>query len=85
MSDPLVSICMSAYNAEGHVAEALDSALAQTWDNLEIIIVDDGSTDETRAIIDRYAEQHDEVTAIHQRNQGHSAGMNRAYRRARGR
>ena len=79
MSDPLVSICMSAYNAEGHVAGALDSALAQTWDNLEIIIVDDGSTDETGLVVDRYDEQHDEVTAVHQENQGHSAGMNRAY------
>jgi glycosyltransferase involved in cell wall biosynthesis len=79
MSDPLVSICMSAYNAEAHVAEALDSALAQTWANQEIVIVNDGSTDETGAITDWYAEEHDEVTAVHQENQGHSAGMNRAY------
>jgi len=70
---------MSAYNADEYVADALDSALAQTWGNLEIIIVNDGSTDETGLIIDRYAEQHDKVTAIHQRNQGHSVGMSRAY------
>jgi len=79
MSDPLVSICMSAYDTEEYVADALDAALAQTWDNLEIITVDDGSTDETGAIIDLYAVQHDEVTAVHQKNQGHSVGMNRAY------
>jgi len=79
MSEPLVSICMSAYNVEAHVAEALDSALAQTWPELEIIIVNDGSTDETGTIIDRYAEVHDQVTAVHQENQGHSVGMNRAY------
>lgn len=79
MSKPLVSICMSAYNAEEHAAGALDAALAQTWDNLEIIIVNDGSTDGTGDIVDQYAEQYDEVTAVHQKNQGHSAGMNRAY------
>jgi glycosyltransferase involved in cell wall biosynthesis len=70
---------MSAYNTEAHVAEALDSALAQTWSALEIILVNDGSTDATGAIADQYAEEHSEVTVIHQENQGHSAGMNRAY------
>lgn len=70
---------MTAYNAGSYVAQALDSALAQTWANREIVIVNDGSTDETGAIIDRYAEEHDEVTAFHQENQGHSVGMNRAY------
>lgn len=75
---------MTSHNAEGYVAEALDSALAQTWTNREIVIVDDGSTDETRAIIDWYAEEHDEVTALHQENQGHSAGMNRAYAESKG-
>lgn len=70
---------MAAYNAEDFVAEALDAALAQTWPNLEIVIVNDGSTDKTRAIIDRYAEEHSEITAVHQENRGHSAGMNRAY------
>lgn len=79
MTDPLVSICMSAYNAEAHVAESLDSALAQTWPALEIILVNDGSTDATGAIADEYAEEHSEITVIHQENQGHSAGMNRAY------
>lgn len=77
MADPLVSICMSAYNTEEYIVEALDSALAQTWDSLEIIIVDDGSTDETGAIVDRYTEEYDAVTAVHQKNQRHSAGMNR--------
>jgi len=78
MPDPPVSTCMSAYNTEEYIVEALDSALAQTWDSLEIIIVDDGSTDETGAIIDRYAEGHGEVKVVHQKNKGHSAGMNRA-------
>ncbi|MCS3700192.1 glycosyltransferase involved in cell wall biosynthesis [Salinibacter ruber] len=79
MSDPLVSVCMTAYNAEDYVAEALDSALAQTWANLEIVIANDGSTDDTGATVDRYAREHRKVTAVHQENRGHSAGMNRAY------
>lgn len=70
---------MTAYNTEDYVGAALDAALAQTWSNREIVIVNDGSTDETGTIIDRYAEKHSEVMAIHQENQGHSAGVNRAY------
>mgnify|MGYP006278065181 CR=1 FL=1 len=79
MCDPLVSICMTAHNAGAQVAKALDCALAQTWDNLEIVIVNGDARDNTGVLIDRYAEEHSEITAVHQDNQGHSAGMNRAY------
>lgn len=51
--EPLVSILMVARNAESHIVEALASASAQTWRKLEIVVVDDGSTDETAAIVRR--------------------------------
>ena len=68
----------AAYNAEDYVAAALDSALAQTWSSLEIIVVNDGSTDGTAEIVDAYSD-HSQVKVIHQENQGQCAAANRAY------
>lgn len=51
---PLVSICIPTYNGEGYIAEAMDSALAQTYPNLEIVVSDDSSTDSTLQIIKAY-------------------------------
>lgn len=56
VSRPLVSISMPAFNAEQYIAEAIESVLAQTYENFELIIVDDGSTDRTREIIERYSD-----------------------------
>lgn len=52
--NPLVSISMPAYNAEGYIGEAIESILSQTYTNFELIIVDDGSTDGTREVINQY-------------------------------
>jgi glycosyltransferase involved in cell wall biosynthesis len=79
---PLVSILIPAYNAEEYLAETLDSALAQTWDNLEIIVVDDGSKDNTLVIAKQYESKI--VKIIHQSNQGQSASENRALEAAQG-
>lgn len=83
VSRPLVSICMAAYNAEDFVTEALDAALAQTWPNLEIVVVDDGSTDRTPYILDAYGER-SQISVVHQENRGHSAALNRAYAESEG-
>lgn len=83
MDTPLVSICMPAYNVDDYAADALDSVLEQTWSNLEIIVVNDGSTDETAAVLDRRS-SHPQVTVIHQRNQGAAAARNRAYEESTG-
>lgn len=55
VSVPKVSILMPCYNAELYIAEALESALAQSWPNLEVIVVDDGSMDQSVAVARRYA------------------------------
>lgn len=69
---------MPAYNAEDYVAAALDSVLGQTWSNLEIIVVNDGSTDGTAGVLDRYSDEA-RVTVIHQENQGAAAARNRGF------
>lgn len=68
---PTVSVVMSAYNAEAYLAEALDSVLGQTLTDFELLLVDDGSTDDTSRIIERYACRDARIKAIHlERNGG---------------
>lgn len=74
---PLVSILIPAYNAECWIAETIQSALDQTWPSKEIIIVDDGSTDQTRSIAQEFASN--TVSVITQENQGAAAARNKAY------
>jgi glycosyltransferase involved in cell wall biosynthesis len=74
---PLVSILIPAYNAEAFIAQTLDSALNQTWKNKEIIVVDDGSTDRTLAVAQRFRAQG--VVIAQQQNQGASAARNYAF------
>jgi glycosyltransferase involved in cell wall biosynthesis len=73
---PLVSILIANYNYGRFVAKAIDSALAQTYSNIELIIVDDGSTDNSREVIENYGIR---VKAIYQSNSGQSAAFNMAF------
>lgn len=70
MNLPFISIIIPAYNSQKYISHCLDSILAQSYSNYEIIIVNDGSTDSTADIIDCYAAEHDCITAIHQENSG---------------
>jgi glycosyltransferase involved in cell wall biosynthesis len=74
---------MPAYNVGNYVGDALDSALAQTWSPLEIIVVNDGSRDETADVLDQY-DDHEQITVIHQENQGAATARNRAYKESSG-
>lgn len=74
---PLVSILIPAYNAEHWLGYTLQSALAQTWQRKEIIVVDDGSKDNTAEIAKRLANR--EVKVVSTLNQGLSAAVNHAY------
>ncbi len=78
---PLVSIVIPAYNAERTVAEAIQSAIGQTWPRKEIIVVDDGSSDRTAEIVDRFAPT---VRLISSKNRGISAAVNLAVQHSHG-
>ena len=77
-----VSILIPAYNAERWVGSALQSALDQSWPKIEIIVVDDGSTDQTLAVAKRYESA--KVNVMHQDNRGAAAARNAALREAQG-
>ncbi len=79
---PLVSILIPAYNAQEWIGYTLQSAVAQTWPRKEIIILDDGSTDETAEIARRFASRG--VTVVSTRNGGLSAALNCAYKHSQG-
>jgi glycosyltransferase involved in cell wall biosynthesis len=80
--DPLVTICIPAFNSEKWIEATICSALAQTWLNKEIIIVDDGSTDRTNQIIRHYESSN--VKIIEQENKGACVARNRALNIAKG-
>lgn len=75
MRPALVSIIMPVYNGEAFLAQAIDSVLAQRYENWELIIVDDGSTDNTASIIGAYADRR--ILAVSQDNRGQAAALNR--------
>ncbi len=72
----LISVIVAAYNIEQYLPRCLDSLLAQTYQPLEIVVVDDGSSDGTARICDRYAEENENVLVLHQENGGLSAARN---------
>lgn len=82
MTEPLVSVCMPVYNAGKYVAEALDSVLGQSYRNIEVIAVNDGSRDNSADVLEVYRKRG--VKVIHQENRGQCAAANRAYAEARG-
>lgn len=69
----MVSVIIPVFNAEKFIADALTSALNQTWKNIEVIIIDDGSTDASRAIIKTFEEKDNRIKYYFQKNAGCSA------------
>lgn len=82
--DPLISVIVPVYRVERYLRECIDSILAQTYSNLEIILVDDGSDDGSGTICDRYAAADQRVTVFHIAHCGLSAARNHAMARAHG-
>jgi glycosyltransferase involved in cell wall biosynthesis len=80
MNTPLVSVIIPAYNGERYLAEAIESVLVQTYRPIEIIVVDDGSTDNSAGI----AQSHKEINYIYQSNRGVSVARNAGIASAQG-
>ena len=73
---PWLSVLVPVYNVADLLSRCVDSLLAQTYEDVRIILVDDGSTDDCPAICDQYAEQDPRVTSLHRTNGGLSAARN---------
>ena len=78
ISEPLISVIVPVYNVEGYLDQCLESIVSQTYRHLEILVVDDGSTDSSGDKCDRWAERDERIRVIHQHNGGLSAARNSA-------
>jgi teichuronic acid biosynthesis glycosyltransferase TuaG len=81
---PAVSVITPAYNAVAFIGQTIESVRAQTFEDWELVIVDDGSTDGTTDLIEEYQDRDGRIRLLHQANAGPSAARNHAMREARG-
>lgn len=80
----MISVIVPAFNVESAIANTLNSILGQTYSEIEIIVIDDGSTDKTGRIIDTYASRYEQIIAVHTQNQGVTAARLIGIKRAAG-
>ena len=78
-NSPMLSIIVPVYNAEDYLCKCLDSLLAQDFSDYEVILVDDGSTDGSGAICDKYASETPLFRCIHKANGGHTSARKSGY------
>ncbi|MCM1162251.1 MAG: glycosyltransferase [Roseburia sp.] len=76
MLEEMVSVIVPVYRVERYIARCIESILSQSYKNMEVILVDDGSDDESGNICDRYAKEDSRIVVIHQENQGVSSARN---------
>lgn len=81
---PLVSVIIPAYNTELYIGPALESVLSQTYQNIEVLVVDDGSQDRTAEIVESFVQQDSRVQLFRQKNAGVAAARNLAIAHAQG-
>lgn len=84
MNNPLISVIVPIYNVECYLKTCIDSIVNQTYSNLEIILVDDGSPDKCPEMCDEYAKRDNRIKVIHQENGGLSAARNSGINAAQG-
>lgn len=84
MKTPDISIIVPVYNAEAHIAQCIESVLAQTHENIELILVNDGSKDKSGKICDDYAAKDPRVIAIHTENHGQTHARTTGLKKSRG-
>jgi len=80
----MISIIVPVYNAEKYLNRCIDSILKQTFTDLEIILVDDGSTDDSLKICEEYQKQDDRIIVIHKDNRGSTSARKAGVRIAKG-
>ena len=73
---PLISVIVPVYNGENHLGECIESIINQTYKNIELILIDDGSTDSSGKICDEYASKDNRIVVVHKENQGVSTARN---------
>ena len=78
MTTPLISVLMPVYNCSPYLAKAVGSILEQSHTDFELICINDGSTDDSGAILDWFARYDHRMLVVHQRNQGIVAALSRA-------
>ena len=76
MTQPLISIIIPVYNVEIFLEECLQSVMTQSYQNLELILINDGSTDDSGKICDLYKTKDDRIIVIHKENEGISTARN---------
>ena len=84
MKNYLISIIIPVYNAEKYLLKCLNSVINQTYNNLEIILVDDESTDNSSKIYNEFAKNDNRIKIFHQKNKGVSSARNCGIDKARG-
>lgn len=84
MFKPFVSVIIPVYNVENYFPRCMKSVIAQTYSNYEVVLIDDGSTDDSGNMCDKYSAEYDNIRVIHQNNQGLSAARNNGVSVARG-
>ena len=82
-SEPIISVILPVYNCPNYIRDAVESVLCQTFDNFELILIDDGSTDDTPQILRQFTDVR--IRLITQQNQGLAAALNQGIRLSRGR
>ncbi len=84
MTEPLVSVIVPVYNARQYLTQCIESVLNQSYENIELILVDDGSTDKSSDIYDEYCKRDERVQAVRQQNTGVSGARNKGIDLAKG-
>src|SRR5450755_4338761 len=81
---PLVSVLLGNYNYENYLAQAIESVLNQSYQNWELVICDDGSTDGSVPLIEGYVQRDRRIQLLRKSNGGHTSALNAAFSRCRG-
>ncbi|WP_263831186.1 glycosyltransferase family 2 protein [Salinibacter sp.] len=85
MADPLISVILPVYNGRPYLQEAIQSILNQMFEDFEFIIINDGSKDGSKEVLEEFAEHDHRIRVVHQKNQGITPSLNRGLKLARGR